>query len=186
MGIRVKVFTDLLNLGHQKVTRTMWQVCNGNVRWQRGSLCFAEQFVRHRKKLLSGSADVYLAAVVKLPGVPYASLYRGPLLDEDLPADRPNQNESTPHIPTSIYIYIFFLKMTTRKEKMNKYFMKIQILKKSVFVKYKYKPLQEQGRESNKILHILCQVVWRARKKKKKSIKVAFLFNVFNCIGYLR
>ena len=50
---RVKVFTDLLNHGHEKVTKTLWQVCNGNVRWQRGSLCFAEQFVRHSKKLLS-------------------------------------------------------------------------------------------------------------------------------------
>ena len=87
MGTRVKVFTDLLNLGHEKVTKTLWQVCNGNVRWQRGSLCFAEQFVRHRKKLLSGGADVCLAAVVKLPGVPYASLHRGPLLDEDFPVD---------------------------------------------------------------------------------------------------
>ena len=38
MGTRVKVFTDLLNLGHGKVTKTLWQVCNGNVRWQRGSL----------------------------------------------------------------------------------------------------------------------------------------------------
>jgi len=37
------------------------------------------------KKLLSGSADVYLAAVVKLPGVPYASLHCGPLLEEDFP-----------------------------------------------------------------------------------------------------
>ena len=87
MGTRVKVFTDLLNLGHEKVTKTLWQVCNGNVRWQRGSLCFAEQFVRHRKKLLSDRADVYLAAVVKLPGVPYASLHRGPLLDENFPVD---------------------------------------------------------------------------------------------------
>ena len=87
MGTRVKVFTDLLNLGHVKVTKTLWQVCNGNVRWQRGSLCFAEQFVRHSKKLLSGRAGVYLAAVVKLPGVPYASLHRGPLLDEDFPVD---------------------------------------------------------------------------------------------------
>ena len=52
-----------------------------------GSLCFAEQFVRHRKKLLSGRADVYLAAVVKLPGVPYTSLHCGTLLDEDFPAD---------------------------------------------------------------------------------------------------
>ena len=40
-----------------------------------------------RKKLLSGRADVYLAAVVKLPGVPYASLHCGPLLDEDFPMD---------------------------------------------------------------------------------------------------
>ena len=55
---RVKVFTDLFNLGHEKVTKTLWQVCNGNVRWQRGSLCFAEQFFRHSKKLLSGRADV--------------------------------------------------------------------------------------------------------------------------------
>ena len=47
----------------------------------------AEEFVRHSKKLLSGGADVYLAAVVKLPGVPYASLHHGPLLDEDFPAD---------------------------------------------------------------------------------------------------
>ena len=45
MGTRVKVITDLLNLGHEKVTKTLWQVCNGNVRWQRGNLCFAEQFV---------------------------------------------------------------------------------------------------------------------------------------------
>ena len=56
MGTRVKVFMDPLNLGHEKVTKTLWQVCSGNVRWQRGSLCFAEQFVRHRKKLLSGRA----------------------------------------------------------------------------------------------------------------------------------
>ena len=87
MGTRAKVFTDLFNLGHEKVIKTLWQVCNGNVRWQRGSLCFAEQFVRHRKKLLSGRADVHLAAVVKLPGVPYASLHRGPLLNEDFPVD---------------------------------------------------------------------------------------------------
>ena len=32
MGTRVKVFTDLLNLGHEKVTKTLWQVFNGNVR----------------------------------------------------------------------------------------------------------------------------------------------------------
>ena len=50
-------------------------------------VCFAVQFVRHRKKLLSGRADVYLAAVMKLPGVPYASLHHGPLLDEDFPVD---------------------------------------------------------------------------------------------------
>ena len=87
MGTRVKVFTVLLNLGHEKVRETLWQVCNGNIRWQRGSLCFAEQFVRHRKKLLSGRADVYLAAVVKLLGFLYASLHRGPLLDEDFPVD---------------------------------------------------------------------------------------------------
>ena len=87
MGTRVKVFTDLLNLGHEKVTKTLWQVCNGNVRWQRGSLCFAEQFVRHSKKLPSGRADVYLFAVVKLPDVPYASLHCGLLLDEDFPVD---------------------------------------------------------------------------------------------------
>ena len=31
--------------------------------------------------------DVCLAAVVKLPGVLYASLDRGPLLDEDFPVD---------------------------------------------------------------------------------------------------
>ena len=84
MGTRVKVITDLLNLGHEKVTKTLWQVCNGNVRWQRGSLCSSDT----EKKLLSGSADVYLAAVVKLPGVPYASLHCGPLLDEDFPVDR--------------------------------------------------------------------------------------------------
>ena len=81
MGTRVKVFTDLLNLGHEKVTKTLWQICNGSVRWQRGCLCFVEQFVRHRKKLLSGRADVYLAAVVKLLGVPYASLHCGWLLE---------------------------------------------------------------------------------------------------------
>ena len=58
--------------------------------------------------------------------------------------------------------------MTTRKEKNTKYFMKIQY-KKSVFlfIKYKYKTLQEQGRENNKILCILYQVVWRVRKKNK-------------------
>ena len=40
-------------------------------------------------------------------------------------------------------------------------------------MKYKYKTLQEQGRENNRILYILCQVDWRARKKKKtkRSIK---------------
>ena len=43
MGTRVKVFMDLLNLGHEKVTKTLnfghekvtktlWQVCRGNVR----------------------------------------------------------------------------------------------------------------------------------------------------------
>jgi len=86
MGTRVKVFTDLLNLGHEKVTKTLWQVCNGNVRWQRGSLlCRAVR--QTQTKLLSGRADVYLAAVVKLPGVPYASLQHGPLLDEDFPVD---------------------------------------------------------------------------------------------------
>jgi len=41
-------------------------------------------------------------------------------------------------------------------------------------MKYKSKTLQEQGRENNnKILDILCQLVWRARKKekRKRSIK---------------
>ena len=63
-------------------------------------------------------------------------------------------------------------------------------------MKYKSKTLQEQGRENNKILYILCQVVWRARKKeRKRSIKKyqgglasawnAFLLNVFNSMGYL-
>ena len=87
MRTRFKVFTDPLDFSHEKVTKELWQVCNRNVRWQRGSLCFAEQFARHNKKLLSGKADVYLAAVVKLPGVPYASLHRGTLLDEDFPVD---------------------------------------------------------------------------------------------------
>ena len=36
-------------------------------------------------------------------------------------------------------------------------------------MKYKSKTLQEQGRENNKILYILCQVVWRARKKKERK-----------------
>ena len=36
-------------------------------------------------------------------------------------------------------------------------------------MKYKYKTLQEQGRENNKILYILCQIVWRAREKKKEK-----------------
>ena len=37
-------------------------------------------------------------------------------------------------------------------------------------MKYKSKTLQEQGRENNnKILYILYQVVWRARKKRKKK-----------------
>ena len=80
MGTRVKVFTDLLNLGHEKVTKMLWECL-------RGSHCFADQFVRHRKKLLSGRADVYVAAVAKLPGVLYASLHRGPLLDEDFPVE---------------------------------------------------------------------------------------------------
>ena len=44
-------------------------------------------FALPSKKLLSGRADVYLAAVVKLPGVPYLSLHCGPLLDEDFPVD---------------------------------------------------------------------------------------------------
>ena len=50
-----------------------------------GSLCFAEQFVK--KLLSSGRTDVYLSAVMKLPGVPYASLHRGPHLDEDFTVD---------------------------------------------------------------------------------------------------
>ena len=70
------------------------------------------------------------------------------------------------------------------------------------FMKYKPKTLQEQGRENNKILYILCQVVWRARKRKEKKRKRkrnikkyqvglasawnAFLLNVFNSVGYLR
>ena len=67
-------------------------------------------------------------------------------------------------------------------------------------MKYESKTLQEQGRENNKILYILCQVVWRARKKeRKRTIKKyhfyqgglasawnAFLLNVFNSMGYLR
>ena len=56
MGTRVMVFTDPLDLGHEKVTKTLWQICDGNVRWQRDSLCFVEQFVRHGKKLLIGGA----------------------------------------------------------------------------------------------------------------------------------
>ncbi len=39
-------------------------------------------------------------------------------------------------------------------------------------MKYKSKTLQKQGRENNKIIDILCQAVWRARKKeRKRSIK---------------
>ena len=39
-------------------------------------------------------------------------------------------------------------------------------------MKYKSKTLQEQGKESNKILYILCQADWRTRKKeRKRSIK---------------
>ena len=41
-----------------------------------------------QQKAASGSADVYLAAVVKIPGVPYASLHCGPLLEEDFPVGR--------------------------------------------------------------------------------------------------
>ena len=36
-------------------------------------------------------------------------------------------------------------------------------------MKYKSKTLQEQGKENNGILYILCQVVWRARKRKRKK-----------------
>ena len=103
MGTRVKVFTDLLNLGHEKVTKTLWQVCNGNVRWQRGSLCFAEQFVRHSKKLFSGRTDVYLAAIVKLPGVPYASLHCGPLLDEEFPSGQSGKLTSSDALPVVVF-----------------------------------------------------------------------------------
>jgi len=47
-------------------------------------------------------------------------------------------------------------------------------------MKYKYKTLQEQARENNnKILFILCQVVWRGGWN-------TFLLNVFNSMGYLR
>ena len=36
-------------------------------------------------------------------------------------------------------------------------------------MKHKYKTLQDQGREhNNKILYILCQVVWRTRERKKE------------------
>ena len=56
--------------------------------------------------------------------------------------------------------------MSTRKVKKSKYFTKIQI----IFMKYKSKTLQEQGRENTKILYILWQVVWRARKKKEKEV----------------
>jgi len=79
MGTRVMVFTDLLNLGH----RSAMGMFDGR------EVVFA---------LPSSSSDTekiclvveqmsYLAAIVKLPGVPYASLHRGPLLDEDFPVD---------------------------------------------------------------------------------------------------
>ena len=68
----------------------------------------------------------------------------------------------------------------TGGKKNSKYFMKIQIyiflnqffllLFACLFVKYKSITLQEQGRENNKILYILFQVVWRARKKKEKEV----------------
>ena len=60
MGTRVKVFTDPLDLDDEKLSHknAVAGCWNGNVRWQRGSLCFAEQFVRHNKKLLSGRANV--------------------------------------------------------------------------------------------------------------------------------
>ena len=86
-----------------------------------------------------------------------------------------------------------------RGKRKSKHFMKIQFFNLFFKWKYKSKTLQEQGRENNKILYILCQVVWRARKKekrKKKSVKKyqgglasawnAFLLNVFNSMGYLR
>ena len=113
----------MLNLGDEKVTKTLWQVCNGNVRWQRGSLCFAEQFVRHSKKLLSGRANVYLAPVVKLPGVPYASLHRGPLLDEDFPV-----NSQASKLQTLVYdilpssIAVFSYAIGSRKLSANEQF----------------------------------------------------------------
>ena len=37
-------------------------------------------------------------------------------------------------------------------------------------MQYKYKTLQEQGKENNnKTLHLLCQVVWRAREKEEEK-----------------
>ena len=36
-------------------------------------------------------------------------------------------------------------------------------------MKYKSKTLQGQGRENDTVLYILCQAVWRARKKRKKK-----------------
>ena len=71
-------------------------------------------------------------------------------------------------------------KRMTGGKKNSKYFMKIQIyiffksvlllLFACLLVKYKSITLQEQGRENNKILYILFQVVWRARKKKEKEV----------------
>ena len=78
-----------------------WQVCNGNVRWQGGSLCFAEQFFRHSKKLLSGTADVYLAAVVNIYTTRHTYLSHPP-------TPPPHTHTHTHARDDDVHFYIFF------------------------------------------------------------------------------
>ena len=88
-----------------------WQVCNGNVRWQGGSLCFAEQFFRQSKKLLSGTADVYLAAVVNIYTTRHTYLSLSPLTPPPPPTDTHTHTRDDDDV--HFYIFIYFLMTST-------------------------------------------------------------------------
>ena len=85
MGTRVKVFTDLLVLVTKKSQKRCGRSAMGM--FDGREVVFALPSSSSETAKICLVVDVYLAAVMKFPGVPYASLHCSPLLDEDFHVD---------------------------------------------------------------------------------------------------